>query len=104
MQKNKTCVICFTVYSNIMFEDPGCLNKIFRRVKCPHQNWSNINKRSDTKERFLPEEIELGKNKEVTKGGNLKWQLSVCSFKNVRTMYRTGKHYFQTKYVILFFL
>lgn len=63
MQKNKTCVICFTVDSNRMFADPGCLNKIFRRVKCPHQNWSNINKRSDTKERFLPEEIEGGKTR-----------------------------------------
>lgn len=43
-----------------MFAALGCLNKIFRKVKCPHQNRSNINKRSDTKERFLPEEIEEG--------------------------------------------
>lgn len=86
-----------------MFAALGCLNKIFREVKCPHQNWSNINKRSDTKERFLPEDIEGGKNKEVAKGGNLKCQLSVGLLKNVRTMYRTGKHYFHKEYGVLIF-
>lgn len=99
----KRCDFHYSVLKHV-FSVLFCLNKIFRKVKCPHQSKSNINKRSDTKKGSFLKELKK-KNKEVAKGGHLKWQLFVCLFFfNVRTMFPTGKHYFYTECGVLFFL